>query len=170
VGGGGGGGGAKILGHRTVSSFSLGQTRQVFQPGIKLKILIVHSCQLSKPTVAQISFGVGIFRFENAFFSQTGERVSNFSLKRVRNAFQPRSDRVRNANAVLGYFLAVLNMYLCTATCNCLSLCMSACLHVSLAVCLHNYLSTCLYYLPAKLPIKLPACVSALGRHVGIGT
>ena len=71
-----------------MSSFSLSQTRQVFQPGIKLKILIVHSCHLSKPTVAQVSFGVGIFRCENAFFSQTGE-----TLKRVRNAFQPRSER-----------------------------------------------------------------------------
>ena len=71
----------------------LGQTGLVYQPGMKLKI-IIRSCQLSKPTVAQISFAVGIFRCENAVFSQSGERVSNFPLERVRNAF-------RNANAVL---------------------------------------------------------------------
>ena len=62
-----------------------------FSPGWSL-ILIVHSCQLSKPT-AHVSFGVWIFRCENAFFSQSGERVSNFPLERVPTAFQPRSDR-----------------------------------------------------------------------------
>jgi hypothetical protein len=60
-------------------------------------ILIVHSCQLSKPTVAHVLFGVGIFRCENAVFSQSGERVSKFLLERVPTAFRPRSDRVRNA-------------------------------------------------------------------------
>jgi hypothetical protein len=64
-----------------------------FKPGVKLKILNVHSCQLSKPMVAQVSFGVGIFRCENAVFSQSGEHVSNFPLKRVRNA----SNRVLTA-------------------------------------------------------------------------
>jgi hypothetical protein len=60
-------------------------------------ILIVHSCQLSKPTVAHVSFGVGIFRCENAVFSQSGERVSKFALERVPTAFRPRSNRVPTA-------------------------------------------------------------------------
>jgi hypothetical protein len=67
-----------------------------FSPGWSL-ILIVHSCQLSKPTVAHVSFGVGIFRCENAVFSQSGERVSKFPLERVPTAFRPRSDRVPTA-------------------------------------------------------------------------
>jgi hypothetical protein len=74
-----------------------------FSPGWSL-ILIVHSCQLSKPTGAHVSFAVGIFRCENAVFSQSGERVSNFVWKafqprsdRVPTAFQPRSDRVPTA-------------------------------------------------------------------------
>jgi hypothetical protein len=77
---------------RTVSSFNLGQTG----PGWSL-ILIVYSCQLSKPTEAQVSFGVGIFRCENAVFSQSVERVSKSPLERVPTAFQPRSNRVTTA-------------------------------------------------------------------------
>ena len=67
-----------------------------FSPGWSL-ILIVHSCQLSKPTVAHVSFGVGIFRWENAIFSQSGERVSKFPLECVPTAFQPLPDRVPTA-------------------------------------------------------------------------
>ena len=77
-----------------MTSFSLGQSGLVFQPGMKLKI-IVHSCQLSNPTVAQVSFGVGIFR--------------NHFLTKMGNAFLhvftgTRLERVQNANVVLGYF------------------------------------------------------------------
>jgi hypothetical protein len=67
-----------------------------FSPGWSL-ILIVHSYQLSKPTVVQDSFGVGIFRCENAVFSQSVERVSKFPLERVSTAFQPRSARLPTA-------------------------------------------------------------------------
>ena len=66
------------------------------RPGMKF-ILIVRICQLSKPTVAKDSFGVEIFRCENAVFSQSGERVSTFPLERVPTAFRPRSDRVPTA-------------------------------------------------------------------------
>ena len=61
-----------------MSSFRLGQTGLLFQPGMKLKILNVHSCQLSKPTVVKVSFSVGIFRYENAVFSERERSVRLF--------------------------------------------------------------------------------------------
>ena len=88
-----------------MTSFSLGQSGLVFQPGMKLKI-IVHSCQLSNPTVAQVSFGIGIFRCENVVFNQNGERVSpRFHW----NAFGTRSKCERSVRLFLSSILSVQN-------------------------------------------------------------
>jgi hypothetical protein len=45
-----------------------------FSPGWSLIKIILHSCQLSKPTVAQVSFGVGIFRWEDAVVNHRNNR------------------------------------------------------------------------------------------------
>jgi hypothetical protein len=68
-----------------------------------MKLDIVYSCKLSKPTVAQVSFGVGnrIFRCENAVFSQSGEGVSMFPMERVPTAFGTRSERERSVRLFL---------------------------------------------------------------------
>jgi hypothetical protein len=81
-----------------MSSFS--QTGLEFLSGMKLKI-IVHSWQLSNLTVAQVNFircrYFPMREHMQFLINQSGERVSKFPL-----------ERVRNANAVLGYFWAVL--------------------------------------------------------------
>jgi hypothetical protein len=78
-----------------------------FRPGWSL-ILIVHSCQQSKPTVAHVLFGVGIFRCENAVFSQSGEAFPSF----LWNAFQPRSERERSVRLFLSSTVLALSKYI----------------------------------------------------------
>ena len=67
----------------------------------------IDLCEFSNATAAQVSFGVGIFRCENAIFHQRGESVSKYRLERilerVPNANETRSERKWNANAVLGF-------------------------------------------------------------------
>ena len=51
----------------------------------------IDLCEFSNTTAAQVSFGVGISRCENAIFHQRGERVSKYRLERI-------LERVPNAN------------------------------------------------------------------------